>query len=302
MTVRAVKITKDKLLVYEILEEDNFFGFDEIIIETVKKSGDNIPLKFQLKASDKVTNKLTDHQPSSKSSIAGIRAKYEREIIVSRGIKLILVEKVSDEEINAIPVYISSEEEEDLSFGDLCGEQKGVKPARLSRDPEAKKDKEKRQKDFFTFDDFLEMVSYLKEYPEVTEFRIGEKQYVPRRRGRKRWNKCNQKESYDGNCRNRRVYLHVDFRFKDLNVSIIELDQRGLTNGSYIFVLASKNEITDSQRDFILGLYVKSEKIDKIAFTGRKQGIKLICKKHPMEKSEKYYKLWSKGVIYKLNY
>jgi hypothetical protein len=88
----------------------------------------------------------------------------------------------------------------------------------------------------------------------------------------------------------------VDFRLKDLNVSIIELDQRGLSNGSYIFILASKNEITDSQRDFILSLYVKSEKMDKITFTARRQGIKLICKKHPVEKSEKYYRLWREGV------
>ena len=189
--------------------------------------------------------------------------------MVSKGIKLIPLEKISEEEINAIPVYVPSEEEENLSFGDPSGEQKGIKPARLSRDTEAKKDKERHQKDIFTFDDFLEMVSYLKEYPEVTEFRIGEKHYVPRRKGRKRWNKCNQKESYDGNCKNRRVYLHVDFRFKDLNVSIIELDQRGLTNGSYIFVLASKKEITEYHRNLILGLYVKSEKMDKIAFTAR---------------------------------
>ena len=61
----------------------------------------------------------------------------------------------------------------------------------------------------------------------------------------------------------------MDFRFKDLNVSIIELDQRGLTNGSYIFVLASKKEITEYHRNLILGLYVKSEKMDKIAFTAR---------------------------------
>ena len=272
MIVRGVKIPSpqgDKLLVYEIVDEDNFFGFDEIVIKTDKKQADNKPLKFQLKASDKVTNKLTDRRPSSKSSIAGIRAEYEREIVISRGIRFIFEKEITDEEINSMPVYVSSEEEEDLSFGDPSGEQKGIKPARLSRDTEAKKDKERHQKDLFTFDDFLEMVSYLKEYPEVTEFRIGEKHYVPRRKGRKRWNKCNQKESYDGNCKNRRKYLHVDFRFKDLNVSIIELDQRGLTNGSYIFVLASKKEITEYHRNLILGLYVKSEKMDKIAFTAR---------------------------------
>ena len=76
--------------------------------------------------------------------------------MVSKGIKLIPLEKISEEEINAIPVYVPSEEEENLSFGDPSGEQKGIKPARLSRDTEAKKDKERHQKDIFTFDDFLE--------------------------------------------------------------------------------------------------------------------------------------------------
>ena len=79
-------------------------------------------------------------------------------------------------------------------------------------------------------------------------------------------------------------------------VSIIELDQKGLTNGSYIFVLASSQEITDFHRDFILSLYVKSEKMDKIVFTARRQGIKLICKKHPVEKNKKYYRLWCKSL------
>jgi hypothetical protein len=88
----------------------------------------------------------------------------------------------------------------------------------------------------------------------------------------------------------------VDFRFKDLNVNIIELDQRGLSNGSYIFVLASKKEITEYHRNLILGLYVKSEKMDKIVFTARRQGIKLICKKHPVEKNKKYYRLWCKSL------
>ena len=76
MVVRGFKISSAqsvKLLVYEILEEDNFFGFDEIIIETVKRNTENTPLKFQLKASNKVTNKLTDRLPSSKSSIAADR-------------------------------------------------------------------------------------------------------------------------------------------------------------------------------------------------------------------------------------
>ncbi|WP_457571695.1 hypothetical protein [Desulfovulcanus sp.] len=303
MIVRGVKIPsvqRDKLLVYEIVDEDNFFGFDEIVIKTDKKQVENKPLKFQLKASDKVTNKLTDRRPSSRSSIAGIRADYEKEIVISRGIKFVFVKEASDEKINSMPIYVPGEDEEDLSFGDPNGEQKGVKPARLSRDTEVKKDKKKRQKDLFTFDDFLKMVSYLNEYPEVTGFRTGEEKFVPRRQGRKRWNKCNQKESYDGNCKNRRKYLHIDFRFKDLNVSIIELDQRGLTNGSYIFILASKNEITDSHRNFILRLYVQSEKMDKITFTARRQGIKLVCKKHPVEKSEKYYRLWCEGVIKKL--
>ena len=93
----------------------------------------------------------------------------------------------------------------------------------------------------------------------------------------------------------------MDFRFKDLNVNIIELDQRGLSNGSYIFVLASKKEITEYHRNLILGLYVKSEKMDKIAFTVRKQGIKLICKKHPVEKNEKFYRLWCERVNEKLS-
>ena len=106
MIVRGVKVPSpqgDKLLVYEIVDEDNFFGFDEIVIKTDKKQADNRPLKFQLKASDKVTNKLTDRRPSSKSSIAGIRAEYEREIVISRGIRFIFEKEITDEEINSMP-------------------------------------------------------------------------------------------------------------------------------------------------------------------------------------------------------
>jgi hypothetical protein len=288
ITVRGVKIPSpqgDKLLVYEIVDEDNFFGFDEIVIKTDKKQADNRPLKFQLKASDKVTNKLTDRRPSSKSSIAGIRAEYEREIVISRGIRFIFEKEITDEEINSMPCICIKRRGKRFELWRSERRAKRRQTGQAVQRYRGQKGQGKTpQKDLFTFDDFLEMVSYLKEYPEVTEFRIGEKHYVPRRKGRKRWNKCNQKESYDGNCKNRRKYLHVDFRFKDLNVSIIELDQRGSTNGSYIFISASKNEITDSQRNFILSLYVRNEKMDKITFTARRQVIKLICKKHPVEK------------------
>ena len=68
----------------------------------------------------------------------------------------------------------------------------------------------------------------------------------------------------------------------------MELDQKGLTDGSLILILfSSKREISDSDKRYVLALYVRGVNLDKIRSLAGKRGIGLLYKKHPIDKSER---------------
>lgn len=304
LDVRAVKLPgedggKEKILVLEILKEYSGFEFERVIrIRREHKTNLGEDKNVIHTKAHKTTDEVTPKTPSSKLTTAIINNPVEDKSAAADDIEII-DEYIPAEESNGHNVYENSEQKADLSIAQpRWNGDKLTRRGVVEQNP--KKNKETKNKEAFTLDDFIQMAEKLPETEGVMLFKMHKRGYVPFKYESPK--ECSLKESYDKTPNNRRQFIYVTFKYKGKNTCLVEIDQNNLTNGSSTYVLVSANGhgFTSTDAEFLLKLYVVDSKMDEFEKEFAAKEVNFLRKNHPAEKGERHYRLWCKELLRKV--
>lgn len=304
LDVRAVKLPgedvgKEKILVLEILKEYSRFEFERVIRirkehKTELAEGKSV---IHTKA-HKTTDEVTQKTPSSELTTAIINNPVEDKSAAADDIEII-DEYITAEGPKVHNVYERSEQKADTSNAQpRWNGDKLTRRGVVEQNPE--ENKEAKNKDAFTLDDFIQMAKKLPETEGVTLFEMHKRGYVPFRYESPK--ECSLKESYDKTPNNRRQFIYVTLKYKGKNICLVEIDQNNLTNGSSTYVLVSANGygFTSTDAEVLLKLYVVNSKMDEFEKEFAAKEVNFLRKNHPAEKGEKYYRRWCEELLRKV--
>jgi hypothetical protein len=298
---------KKKILVFDILEEDSAFGFDNLEIQRrarklSSKATDVIRPTRTYKTIDLVINK----PPSSQLQPVIIGSLQEER---NTNLESIIITRTSLPETN----------DENTAEGDAhtAEEVLGEVPMSVIEDPNAENEKlarkasvEKRKredakdgdtlKEYFHLENFTELTNYLGDTEGVQRLEILRNMLVPVRRGRKHTNRLTWRESYKKNSLwSMRCYRCAMFNYKGRNVCLVEVDHRNLPNGPGTYVLVSSDDINilvQYAKD-LMQKYVDCIHLKKMIKEFDEKNVKLKSKRHPSKKGPEYYVRWCKDLL-----
>ncbi len=296
MDVRALRFknkNKEKILVLEILKErTSIFDFKKIIIirrEHRKAIDKKVIMLEDCKTADSITTK----EPAA--TLKPIKIKNTGE------------DNIEELQIEIQKEYLPPKDSETVAIFEMGDQKIDVSSAQphTSGDTSTKhglveritKKGDEREREAFTLDDFVEMVTGLQSIRGVTDFLIHPKGYIPVR-GK---NTSSLKEYYDKENKKGRMFIHVTFEYKGYRVCLVEIDQNKLPSGTSTYILVSGNgSISYEDVNSLLTLYVNNTGIEEIKRKFIVENIRFLCKNHPKAKNEELYERWRGTLLQKI--
>ena len=299
MTVRGLRIAhlndREKILVFDIVEEHSTFDFDDLEIVrneyevgTAPRIDDVIRTKAHI-TSDSLVNKA----PSSLLATASINMLMpEKNPNISKmnKTKTYIAQKGGDihhtfQRDSSVDISVSSNTED----GEV-----DVRRGHMQR-----QDKEVKEKECFNLDDFKKMIGHL-QGDDIDMVQVNGPFKMPQRKNRK-YRTISLREVYGKGDKGQREYLTVTFVCAEYYVCLIEIDQNMLPNGSATYVLASKGSHNfAADIDEFLEAFVKYEGIKKISKEIEGKGIRCLSKNHPVKKEDKFYENWCEDLLMRI--
>lgn len=277
------------LVVFEILNENGEYPFDSLEIQRRRhrhQSVTEVKTITQMKAEP--DNHFVAGNPSHNYGTINIAKQQTSPNFQHPDIEVTKVlipprhEDLLSEEIQFITEGI---DEVKLNFQHkMGGNQKTAKGNLYTK-------KEKSESYEMPLDDFIVMSSNLRNMPGVSNFNISEHLNMPQK-FRKSTESLSQRESYDGNWKNKRKYAVVSFSYLGNIVRLVEIDQKGLPNGCSTYILISTGPISNDDIGAVVKGYVKSKPLSEITEEFRKRSMTLKTKNHPISNNNIHTQNW----------
>lgn len=147
-----------------------------------------------------------------------------------------------------------------------------------------------------SLDEFILMVSMLKEREGVTEWSYSE-QPVWKKSTKKEMRHRSLKETYDGEEATRRRCAYFSFHYFAKRVCLVEIDQRQLPSGCSTFVLFSTKHEAVKEADNVVKWFVEGLAQEKMRAQLVKEGVTFKVKHHPPSNSKTDASNWVSRLI-----
>lgn len=289
---------KEKVIVLEILKEDSAFPFNTLIKEERKRRTTAGMMEILPTNTYKTSDRIKDESPSLYLRSLVIRSEAEEKNTNIGGIE-VTREHIYEESDEIHPIREGEGAERDLSV--MMPESSGDESIRHgdlnSKTKKKSEEKPREVKKDSSFEDFKRLTGILESIEGVSDLKVNGPYSMPKKH---EGGSNTLRETYDGT--NRRQYLFATFRLNQNFGAVVEIDQRNLPNGSSIYILTSNlREISESDVDEMLKLYVKQKKMEEITRELKKDGIVFMYKNHPLsKKEEEHYKGWCEDLLKKI--
>lgn len=305
ITARVIKRTdpateRERILVLDILDEDSSYAFETVTIIRDEKETRTVNVTKRAK-SYRTNRRLRPTIPTNalktiiilNKQLPGnpnkdhmtIKKEYIAQATSDTG-----KEVAKTEQTNA-SVGVS------LEAAERCGD-------RGSRHGETVSDKPPQEntfdKDCPSLISFSTLVKPLSCEPDISEFSFYGAYPMPvRTRLRVRGS---LREYYDKEHQKRRRYSQATFIYRARSVSLIEIDQKGLSSGVSTCILVSPNpaQIWEDAIEKYLNSFINNTVIEDIEEQFTIMGIRYFRKKHPHDTSSDSAKAWRKAVLNKI--
>ena len=304
MDVRALTIpgnmnTKEKILVFEIKKEYSRYDFKYLIRLRRKQSDATSVEKEIIPTSAKETSSMLINEPPSSnlSTVTIIHNIEEKNTNVEDVEGFDLSIEAKDSTIRPLREILKEYVDKSLIQSELHGEE-SVRPGSIEQSHKESQNAE--DKSAFTLENFRCMIEMLKSQTDVVNLQIHEAQLIPARH--ESTQKFSLREAYNKVTKQRREYLHVTFRYLNLSVCLIEIDQTALPNGcaTYGLVVEGDYKFTQNRIEDVLNAYVNNKQVKTISQKIKSHGFKFLSKHHPAKKEESYYKRWCEELLRKV--
>lgn len=147
-----------------------------------------------------------------------------------------------------------------------------------------------------TLSDFKDMVTGLDAMEGISGLYISPELTVPRKEQQWR-DRLTLRESYDKSPRHRRQYMYVSFKFREMFVCLVEMNQFGLSTriGTYVLVrtcFLGEEEARQAAEDF-----VHESSVTKMEAEWLKRGVVFLTKSHPPKQAQELWASWRNRLL-----
>ncbi len=315
-------LRKDKVLVFEILDDDSQFDFDTIsfpkktnpdkqqnsdgnvvVIKkraTKKQLNDKKPTSrlspISIKPSTKITNTHILRMKIIDGTVEGKQPTVKNEVLpiirlMGPAVEISVIGQGTDGASDTRPASMESQENDQRENElDKDVSDKQTEPNNGSRE------------DFYIAD-FFYMTGFLNEHADVHNFEMSLIRDIPLKKTRKARGLLSLKESYNKSHDSRRTFVTTIFNYSGKNICLVEIDHTGLPNGPGTYLLFADEQLPHPQKHamMVVKRFVDEVQHEDTINDLKEIGITFDTKIHPSSKEDNFYVRWCEELLRRIS-